>query len=92
MAKEMKRGLAAEEKLIRTRDLDPPARILTAQDPRDEQTFFPKIMQTICRILGQTSGLPAFKRLLGCGDPSPKGSYRNKPNVTRGALVELTAR
>jgi hypothetical protein len=53
MAKEMKRGLAAEEKLIRTRDLDPPAPIVTAQDPRDEQTFFPKMTQTI--------GLPVFR-------------------------------
>jgi hypothetical protein len=47
MAKEKKRGLAAEEKLIRTRDLDPPARIVTAQGPRDEQTFFPEMTQTM---------------------------------------------
>jgi len=55
MAKEKKRGLAAEEKFIRTHDPDPHVRILTAGGPSERAEIFPKRMQTI--------GLPAFKRL-----------------------------
>jgi hypothetical protein len=42
MAKEKKRGLAAEEKFVPTHDPDPHVRILTAGGPRDEQRFSPK--------------------------------------------------
>ncbi|HEV3302321.1 MAG TPA: hypothetical protein VG055_21885 [Planctomycetaceae bacterium] len=51
MAKEKKRGLAAEEKFIRTHDPDPHVRILTAGGPGNEQRFSPKgCRQSVCRL------------------------------------------